>query len=127
MIIKKFLPGIIWFFIIIVLLLLPSRDIPSTGGWFKDLPVDKFVHFGIFGLLTFLFLRPAAFLNLSKRKSEIYLAFVVISSIIWGIITEYLQEIFTTDRAFDLLDWAADSLGIIVAYIFYKICYRNKN
>ena len=126
MIIKKFLPGIIWFVIIIVLLLLPSRDFPSTGGWFKDLPTDKIVHFGIFGTLTFLFLRPAPFLNLSKRNKEIYLLFIVFISILWGITTEYMQETLTTDRAFDLLDWAADSLGSIVAYLFYKIWYRKR-
>lgn len=127
MIFKKFLPGIIWFFIIIVLLLLPSRDLPSTGGWFKDLPTDKVVHFGIFGTLTFLFLRPAPFLNFSKRNKEIYLILIVIISSFWGIITEYLQESLTTDRAFDLLDWVADSVGSVAAYLFYKFWYSKRN
>ena len=106
---------------------MPSRDLPSDGGWFKDLPTDKIVHFGIFGTLTFLFLRPAAFLNLSKKSKEIYLISVVVISIFWGIMTEYLQETLTTDRSFDLLDWAADSLGSVVAYLFYKIWFSKRN
>lgn len=115
---KRFIPGIIWLVIILILLLMPAGDFPSTNNW---LPGDKFIHGGIFAVLTFLFLLPAPFISKSKLKREIYKLTVVLLSVGFGILTEVLQEKLTTDRTFDLKDWAADSAGIIIAYIAYQI------
>jgi VanZ family protein len=35
--------------------------------------------------------------------------------IIWGITVEFLQKYFIPGRDFELLDWAADSVGALIA------------
>ena len=53
--IKRFIPGIAWFFVVLVLLCLPGKDIPGTS-WLDKIFFDKWVHAGIFGLLALLFM-----------------------------------------------------------------------
>jgi VanZ family protein len=39
--------------------------------------------------------------------------------IVWGIFTEIIQ-LYVPGRSFDLLDWAADSLGALLALLLAK-------
>ena len=59
--IKNFIPGIAWFFVILILICLPGEDIPSPSGWWNWINLihfDKLVHMGIFAVLTVLFILP---------------------------------------------------------------------
>ena len=125
-VIKKFIPGIAWFFLVLILLCLPGSDMPEIESWlsaFLDaIYFDKWVHAGLFCVLTFLFIYPVTKLTLPvaiKKNTAIKIA---IAACIWGITTEFMQKFFIPQRDFDLLDWAADSFGILIAYIF---CYKK--
>jgi len=113
---KKFLPGIAWFFIVAVLTLLPGSDIPKVG-WLDSIPnFDKVVHAGLFGGLTFLFYLPYFESSFSHRQKINYLIRIALAAIVWGITVEFIQKFFIPGRDFDLLDWAADSAGVLIAY-----------
>ncbi|MEP6947871.1 MAG: VanZ family protein [Ginsengibacter sp.] len=115
--IKKFLPGIAWFFIVLVLTCLPGRDIPKIG-WLNKIYFDKWVHIGMFGGLTFLFCWPLYNSDFSTQKRINYFIKIATAASIWGLTIEFIQRFYIPGRSFDLLDWAADSLGALIALWF---------
>ena len=112
---RKFIPGIIWFVIVLIMICLPSYDIPNVNSWFHKLHADKWVHAGMFGILSFLFCTP--FINPSFTSEEIhkYFIWISVSCSIWGLVTEIIQ-LGVPGRSFDLLDWAADSAGVVLVW-----------
>jgi len=115
--IKKFLPGIAWFFIVLVLTCLPGKDIPEAG-WLDKIYFDKWVHIGLFGGLTFLFCWPFYKSGHSAREKVRYFIKIAIATSIWGLTIEFIQRFYIPGRSFDLFDWAADSLGALIALWF---------
>ena len=112
---KKFIPGIAWFFIVAILTLMPGNDVPKVG-WLDSIPnFDKVVHAGLFGGLTFLFYLPYFKSSFSHQQKINYLIRITLAAIVWGITVEFIQKYFIPGRDFDLLDWAADSLGALIA------------
>lgn len=123
--VKKFIPGIAWFFLTLILICLPGTDIPTVETWLNDIYFDKWVHAGLFAVLTFLFIYPVTRLSLSwhiKKNTAIKIA---IAAFVWGLTTELIQKYFIPDRSFDLFDWGADTLGILVAYNWCSQKYLN--
>jgi len=51
---RKFVPAIFWFLIVMVLLFTPGSDLPKVDNWFNIPFFDKYVHVGIFTILAFL-------------------------------------------------------------------------
>src|ERR1017187_9898999 len=112
--IKKFLPGIAWFIIVLVLTTLPGSYIPKAA-WLDEIYFDKWVHIGMFGGLTFLFCWAFYKLDFSNWQRLYYFIKITIAVSIWGLTIEFIQKFYVTGRSFDLLDWAADSLGAFIA------------
>lgn len=111
-----FLPGIAWFFIVGVLTLMPANDVP-TVNWMDNIPnFDKLVHAALFGGLSFLFALPLLKSGFSEKQKINYSIKISLAAVVWGITIEFLQKFFVTSRDFDLLDWAADTVGIIIAF-----------
>lgn len=115
----KFLPGIAWFFVVMVLMCLPGKDIPGNS-MFELLQFDKFAHASIFGLMVILFIRPLAMSGMNKKVKLYYYTRIAISIAIWGLATEFIQLFFIPGRDFDLLDFAADATGCMLAWLFSK-------
>jgi len=116
---KKFLPGIIWFLLVLLLICLPQADIPEVDDWFHRVYFDKWVHAGMFGILAFLFMWPFQKSNLPDfRKKQTYLIIAILTSC-WGFATECIQ-LYIPGRSYDLLDWMADSFGIVLVLIFAR-------
>lgn len=121
---KNFLPGIAWFFIVAILTLMPGKDVPKIG-WLEVANFDKLVHAGLFGGLSFLFCIPFFKIDvLQQQKINLFIR-VSLAVILWGITIEFLQKFFIPGRDFDLLDWAADSVGVLIAlWLSIKILKR---
>ena len=112
---SKFIPAIVWFFLVLILIVLPQQDIPEVDDLYHKIYIDKWIHAGIFGILAFLFMWP--FLkSASDSNKKVFLIIAVLASI-WGYLTECIQ-IFVPGRSYDLLDWFADSLGVLIALLF---------
>jgi VanZ family protein len=124
--IKSFLPGIAWFFVVLILICMPGEDIPTPKAWFEWLRLlrfDKLVHIGIFAVLGFLFMRPIAKAPFSRMDKWHYFIRICLAVSIWGLTTELIQLFFIPTRDFDLVDWAADSIGglfaLLASYYFF--------
>ena len=123
--VKKFIPGIAWFFLVLVLISLPGSDIPTVETWLNDIYFDKWVHIGLFAVLTFLFIYPVTKLGLTlpvKKNTAIKIA---IAACVWGLTTEFIQKFFIPDRSFDIFDLVADSFGILTAYTWCRVKYLH--
>lgn len=114
-----FWPGIVWFLVVLVLICLPGDDVPETP-WSAVPDFDKLVHAGLFGGIVFWFSMPFKKASLQRQqKINLYLK-LTIATVVWGITTEFIQKYFVPGRQFDLLDWAADSTGAIIAFFVCK-------
>ena len=125
--VKKFIPGIAWFFLVLILICLPGDDLPKTDDWMSAIYFDKWVHAGLFAVLTFLFMMPVCKNNLSKNETWSFVIKIALAACVWGITTEFIQKFFIVGRAFDILDWVADSAGILIALIVCRRLYLRKN
>lgn len=124
---KKFIPGVAWFFLVLVLLCLPGSDLPKVEDWFNKIYFDKWVHVGLFTILAFLFMYPFIRSSLTIEEKWHYMIRIAIATSLWGLTTEFIQKYFIPGRSFDLFDWSADSLGALIALLFarYRV-FRSK-
>jgi VanZ family protein len=123
---KKFIPGIAWFFLVLILICLPGNQLPKPANWLDSIFFDKWVHAGLFGILAFLFMLPYMHSSLVKKeKLQIFIKAALAVSI-WGLATEFIQKFFVPFRAFDLWDWAADSAGAMLAYTICNIKLKRQ-
>ncbi len=116
---KKFLPGIVWFLIVLILTCMPGKDVPEIS-WLDGIYFDKWVHAGMFGGLTFFFSLPFYKSEFSAQQRLHYFIKIAIAASIWGLAIEFIQKFYAINRDFDLLDWAADSFGALVAFFICK-------
>ena len=119
MIINRFLPAIGWFIVSLVLLSLPGSTIPKYP-LLALLHADKWVHISLFFILCYLFARPFAKSSLTQTDRKKWFLLIMLSSIAYGIIMEFVQKYWIPNRSFEILDIVADSLGCILAY-FYSL------
>lgn len=116
---RKFLPGIAWFLVIMILTCLPGSDLPKVG-WLEKIHFDKLVHIGMFAVLVFLFSFPYFKSQPHSAKKIHYFLVIAIIASLWGLAIEFIQKYFVVGRSFDLLDWAADSLGSLISFLYCR-------
>jgi len=120
---KKFIPAILWFLLVLFLICLPGQEFPELGEWstwLEKIHFDKWVHTGMFGVMMLLFALPFKYADLHVvKKKSIYLRIALLTSI-WGLATECIQ-LYIPFRSFDLLDWAADSFGAVIALYVMRL------
>jgi VanZ family protein len=116
----KFIPGIAWFFVVLYLLCLPGSDIPKLSWTNNIIFFDKWVHTALFGILTLLFCLPFNKSLFTKKQRLQYFIKIAIAVSIWGLAIEFIQRFYVPGRDYDLFDWAADSLGSLLAFWFCR-------
>jgi VanZ family protein len=97
--------------IILYASLLPKTELPSSSIF----QLDKLVHFGMYGSLSF-FIFKGFFVKNSLKA----LALACILSFSYGFIVEFLQYFLTTTRMFDVFDIFANGIGTIISYLLVK-------
>lgn len=122
---NKFIPGIAWFFILLILLCLPGKDLPETNEFLKMIYFDKWVHTGMFGLLAMLFMGPVFASDLSMKKKKLYTIIIITGLICWGLTTEFIQGAYIEGRSFDLIDWVADICGTCISFFLSKYLFLH--
>jgi hypothetical protein len=115
---KSFKPGIVWFFIVLILLCMPGRGFPKVDNWISYIYLDKWVHAGLFGVQAFLWMLPVLNSNTTKKWKRIILIGIAIS--LWGLATEFIQKYLIPGRDYDLLDWAADTTGVLLIMLIIR-------
>jgi hypothetical protein len=115
----KFIPGIIWFVIVMVIICLPGDDIPNEG-WINIADFDKLIHACLFGGIVFLFCFPFKKAAIEKPQKLNLFIRIMLAAIVWGFTTELIQKYFIPGRQYDLMDWLADSTGAVIAFFVSK-------
>ena len=105
-----------------ILLTMPGSDIPKSS-LFDILYFDKWVHIGMFGLLTIFWGYP--FLKMTKGSVKLFYKISLIV-IFYGTAMEFVQKYWTVGRSFDIFDILADSFGSIVACFFLIARLKKK-
>jgi len=121
--INIFKKNVLWFgwsILIIYLLLIKEKSLPSFKFHFL-IPADKLVHFFLFFVLIlllcvcFYYQKKTLFLNF---KGVVIFCF---AGAIFGGFTEILQHFCTVDRYADVMDFLADVMGLLTgSFIFEK-------
>ncbi len=91
--------------------LLPSQQIPVPYS-----VSDKLIHGGAYAVLTFFWL-------LAKPTSKTGIVFGVF---FLGALIELLQGTLTSNRHSEWLDIVANTIGIIVAFVTFKLFFEKK-
>ncbi|MDN3607116.1 VanZ family protein [Kaistella yonginensis] len=109
---RKILP-IYWAFLTYMLL---KPGVENLEYPFMFEGIDKILHLSIFALLGFTFL--AAF---PKIKFPTFIQIMII----YGLLTEILQDEMHLGRSLEGLDLVADIIGVLIGYIIFKKLVRT--
>lgn len=105
----------VWAAVIFILCATPGQYIP-TANWLEWLSFDKWVHAGIFFILcTLLF-----FVALKREQNKTYKVFYFFASVTYGMLMEFMQAKFFSNRTADWDDVIANSAGCLMAAVFFK-------
>ncbi len=121
--IKKLLEGnALWLaiFSTVILAVLSLISVPKLSLGLNLKSPDKYLHVLAYFGLSFIW-----FLALSKKlKTNISKFALILSIFIYGIILEALQGELTSYRTADWLDVIANTVGILIAALFFKSITR---
>jgi VanZ family protein len=95
------------------LLVIPGSDIPKAN-FLDEIYFDKWVHIGLFGGLTFLTAYPFVSNQVASKKLLIK---ICTSFIIYGVLMEFVQKFWASERTFDGWDMVADGTGCFVGFL----------
>lgn len=117
---KYFISSIIWALIIAFLCLESSAGLPKV----KVFGIDKIVHCGFHFVLTGLLFTFFWNNNFIKNNNS-FLKKAFLISLIYGILIEVAQQLFTTTRQADVLDVLANVTGAILAILSIKMFIKQ--
>lgn len=116
---NKFIPGIAWFFVVLVIMCLPGKEIPEIG-WLENINFDKLLHIGVFALQVILLCWPFKNSAFDSNERLPYFIKIALATGVWGITTELIQKYLVPGRYFDVLDCVADCLGAMMGFWFCR-------
>ena len=109
-----YFPLVLYWLILFVATTLPSVDLPKTGV------NDKVEHFTAYMILAILLNFTLMFQNKYpklKKKAWLYTLIVILTYA--GL--DEIHQLFIPGRDCDILDWLADSSGVLLGLAFVKI------
>jgi len=112
--------AISWTVLVAFLCLVKFNDLPSFGVS----GADKYVHFTFHFVFTLLW---GYYIFLSQHELELKkIGIIIFISLCYGILIEFLQEVYTTTRHADVLDVLANLSGATFAYLVFLIIKNSK-
>jgi len=113
-------PGTFWAVFIFVLSVTPPNNYPVCN-MFGFIPMDKFGHWGCYGLLISCYL-PALQRQYKNVKSRFIAEIILIAlAISFGVTIEFIQRLPIVNRDFEVMDMVADAVGCFSGYFGYKL------
>ena len=113
---KRFLPGVSWALLVLLLSSLPASSMKLPQFW--DLfSLDKLAHAVCYAILFLLF-------AYALRK---YLLYIMVACIVYGILIELYQGYLLTSRTADWVDALANAIGVVIALKIFERRTQIKN
>lgn len=112
---------IAWLLTIFIQSSFPAVGLPES----KYISVDKLVHMGVFGLLTFLCYISIVHLERKNIFTEKPIMWSAIICIIYGASDE-IHQLFVLNRSAEVQDWIADVIGTIIACLIIKYFLKKR-
>lgn len=122
---KNYIWAIVWALIMLVLLLLPSKNFEVKSVTFYE-GFDKMVHCGIFFVLCIILYWE--YILKSKRSVNKWTSIlkIVSSTVIFAFATEAAQQYLSPTRTADVWDIVADIIGIGMATFAFVFFYKRE-
>jgi VanZ family protein len=106
--------ALLYFLLSTYLLTLPGSQFPKIT-WMDKIPLfDKWVHIGLFAILTFLWCRVLAQPTVKKMLT------VAIICLLYGVAIEFIQDRWIPFRSFEAADIIADAVGSAFGFLVSK-------
>jgi VanZ family protein len=116
--INSYWPAIAWMLLSTIAFILPGSTFPKDN-WLGDIQFDKIVHVGILSIMVFLWCLPT--INRPSPKSAVkILVGIAIGFFSYGVLMEFIQDFFVSNRSFDWGDIGADAVGCLVGFFLSK-------
>jgi VanZ family protein len=104
--------AVLWLLLTTVLLSLPGRSLPETGGdWFSHFHMDKWIHVFLFAILVFLWCQTIRVNHDNSAWVVSSYIWVFLSGIAYGVLMECVQFWLISGRGFEWGDILADAAG----------------
>jgi glycopeptide antibiotics resistance protein len=95
-------------------------------SWAKALQPDKIAHLGVYAILFILLWNSICKELLFKSLKPYNLAVCFGFGICLGLSLEILQAYLATGRYFDIFDFLANDIGLVLGYIFVRIQQKKR-
>jgi VanZ family protein len=116
--IESWWPAIVWLILSTIAFCLPGKALPDKN-WFAIIQLDKWIHIGLFLVMVVLWCLPF----LARRSPKQFGNLFIIISVSWlayGILMEFIQHHFISNRSFDIGDILADAVGCLIGLLLVK-------
>jgi VanZ family protein len=121
----SFIPAIFWLIFSTVLLTLPGSSFPKED-WLSKIWFDKWVHIGMFTIMVILWCWAILKVYSGSHKLKRIFLLLAVTWLAYGIMMEFVQLYFISNRSFDVGDIAADGAGCIIGLIYSRDRYIKK-
>ena len=119
---KFLLATIVWVIFITYACLAQAADIPKAS-WLNIEHKDKIVHFTFYFVLTFLLYKDFKLKTGSVNKAWLY---AFLTAVIYGVVIEICQGLFTAGRSADVMDALANASGSAFAILVLWLRQKQK-
>ena len=123
---QKLWPALLWSLIILLLTGMPGSYFPKVTTFWDWLEPDKAVHLFIFGVLAFLILFGYREQYFNSKNRSIFGVVAVITTALYGLVTEVLQYYVFVGRSGNRFDFFADAVGAVLGWLLFNYLYRKK-
>jgi len=123
--INNYLPAIVWFIVILILIGIPGNYIPPINPLAEILSIDKVVHFIIFGIFVALTML-GSYRQYKVGVRSKYTVYALFVGVLAGGLTEILQETIFIGRYGSVWDFLADAIGCGIGVLIFFV-YNKKN
>jgi VanZ family protein len=111
---KSFLVALFWTLLVTVLSLISISSLSGFGNNIHIANKDKIVHFIFYFVMVILWMYYFSKVQIANKGLKI-----VLGAILYGIVMEICQEVFTTYRSADIVDVVANSSGALSGFFLY--------
>lgn len=113
-----------WLIICTVLLCMPGSAFPESS-WLDNIPLfDKWVHIGMFAIMTFLICKVSMALGHTTKNTLLLIALLCF---VYGVLMEFVQHYWIPYRSFDAWDMVADGAGAALGLLAMRIVIRRRH